>query len=152
MTVEAAADASVARLTRLRNALRGGGCVAQDDALALVKGLDRYLAGEPFETAFGLMIDRGSRSPRTVAQLAERDALLCEAAAKFFPDGSKAEKARRLHEALSRYETSGWRFERGEATCPDRHVGRVRELFWKALKANPNTPSVERLRKVLVAS
>lgn len=83
---------------------------------------------------------------------AERDALLRLTAAKFFPDVSRREAAKRLHVALSRYRSSAWVRERVLSECPKRHHGRIEAHCWSILCALDRAPSVECVRKIISAA
>ncbi|QIG97527.1 hypothetical protein [Bradyrhizobium sp. 6(2017)] len=92
----------------------------------------------------------GHRTPQTRLLLDERDALLVEAAARFYPGLYDRDVARRLHSALLRYRTSGWRRDCSEATCPPRIAGRLDGLLWAVLKVRDTTPPSERtIRRAL---
>jgi hypothetical protein len=92
---------------------------------------------------------RGHRLPETLASLDQRDALLCEAAAAFFPDTSHRQAAIRLRTALARYECSAWRRERVAVTVPSRHAGRLDGFCWRILRAVDHVVSVSLIRQIL---
>ncbi len=92
---------------------------------------------------------RGHRSVALLAALADRDRLLCEAAARFCVGMSGREAARYLHSALARYRAGAWQRTRVEATCPARHAGRIDELLWAILKSRDATPSETLIRAAL---
>jgi hypothetical protein len=114
--------------------------------------IDRILAGEQADTAFGLKARPGQRTWRTCAALAERDLLFREAAARFLGGLSLAEQAQRLSVELSRYHATAWQRERASDLCPDRHRGTIRECLWRVLKAHDRVLSERSLRLLLAAS
>jgi len=117
-------------------------------------GLDRFFDGEAdLEEAFGLKPGPGQRSARTAAILAERDRLLREAAAEFFPALSKAGQARELHARWTRYRSSGWK--RGEDVLdvvPAWREGTLEAHFWALLRLSDFIPAERTLRDALAAS
>jgi hypothetical protein len=90
---------------------------------------------------------RGKRLPETLQAIAQRDALLREAAARFFPDATHHQAAEMLRVKLLRYQTSAWRRDRAEAECPPRLAGRLDELLWQILKTHDHTPSAVTIRR-----
>jgi hypothetical protein len=85
---------------------------------------------------------RGRRLPETIAARAERDRLICEAAA-MFPGASDREVARKLHSAIDLYRCTAWLRERGERPSP-RHA-----ILWAILSVIDHTPSAELIRKIV---
>jgi hypothetical protein len=142
----------VERLRRLAAAIRTGRAPDHDDREWLADAIDQVLAGEPADAAFGLKARPGQRSWRTCAALAERDRLFREAAARFLGGLSLSEQAHRLSVELSRYHATAWQRERTSDLCPDRHLGTIRELLWRALKANDRVLGDRTLRLVLATS
>jgi hypothetical protein len=102
-----------------------------------------------FADAVPVASGRGHRLPATIFALAQRDALLIEAARRFCPGASGRETARRLRIALSRYCDGRWRRERTEALCPPRHRGTITALLWELLKVRDHVPSERLIRLVL---
>ena len=96
----------------------------------------------------GLVMKPGQRSPRTLLLLDERDGLLREAV-KFFPHASDRAIANTIHDELGRYRATAWRIERSELTCPRRHDGRIRALYWHLLKTVDAVPSEPLIRKII---
>jgi hypothetical protein len=92
---------------------------------------------------------RGHRLPETLAALDQRDALLCEAARRFYADTSHRQAAIRLRTALARYECSAWRRERIAITCPSRHAGKLEASCWRILRASDRVPSESLIRQIL---
>src|SRR5262245_48913994 len=105
-----------ARLATLASGLRSNTLDTQARQ-QLAGMLERIAEGEDAGLGLGLKGRRGQRLWHTCAALAERDRLLCEAAARFFPDLSKAEQARHLHIALLRYASTAWLRERTLDQC-----------------------------------
>lgn len=75
----------------------------------------------------------GQRSPETLAAIAERDRLVRELAATYFPGLSRNQQSVRIHAELSRYAATTWVRARADAEC--RHGDRRRRLLWAILKA-----------------
>jgi hypothetical protein len=127
------------------------GEIDADVAEAAAASLDAYVEREAasLDDAFGLVRARGERDARNRAALSERDQLLRQAAAQFYPRATPAEAGRLLASKMEWYLTSAWARERGASACPPRHAGRVEECLWKALKAEPRALSSERIEKVL---
>jgi hypothetical protein len=94
---------------------------------------------------------RGQRSPALLDALAERDALIRTASARFCGNMSANCAARTLHAALARYHALGWRRDRIEAQCPARHVGRINEWCWQVLRQRDHVVSARAIRRVLTA-
>jgi hypothetical protein len=92
---------------------------------------------------------RGHRLPETLAAIARRDELICEAVKRFFPDLYDHEAAWRLHQALERYACSAWPRERAAPGMPLRHVDRLAGLCWHILDAIDHVPSVRTIRFIL---
>ena len=141
-------------LARLCAWLRGGPPLDLAEASALAAAIEATIAGraESLDQALGLRAGVGQRSWQTAQSLSRRDALIREAGERFFRDGSAADRARRLHEALCRYSSTAWSRERlldGPRPCD---VGKAREFFWWILRANPSVLSAHRIRKLLATS
>jgi hypothetical protein len=91
----------------------------------------------------------GHRLPSTLAALDLRDALLCEAAARFYPGASAREIAKRLHDGLDLFHCTAWPRERTAEVCPPRHDGRITAFYWRILHAIDHVPSGELIRKIV---
>lgn len=91
----------------------------------------------------------GVRLATTIERLARRDALLVAAAARFYPSLSMNEQAHRLARELGHYRAGAWRRERALDCVPPRHVGRLHELLWQALRAHDRTLAARSIRFVL---
>jgi hypothetical protein len=92
---------------------------------------------------------RGHRLPETLAALARRDRLICEAVERFFPDLHNHEAAWRLHQALERYAGCAWPRERAAPGMPLRRVGKLTGLCWHILDAVEYVPSARTIRFIL---
>jgi len=92
---------------------------------------------------------RGRRNPDTLAALARRDELICEAVAAYFPGASANDAAHRLHTALHRYECGSWRRDRTSDVLPSRHAGRIAAHCWQILRVIERTPSARSIRLIL---
>ncbi len=101
------------------------------------------------ETALGLTGLPGQRRASTLAAAAEVDALLREAAQRFLADLSVAAQANEIEMHLTRYETTAWLRERGQAQCPVRHKGTIREYCFRILKVGGRSQSAESIRRKL---
>jgi len=141
-----------ARLRRIAVAIRAGHAPDRDDELWMATVLDRILAGEPADVAFGLKAGPGQRTWRSCAALAERDRLFRAAAARFLGGLSLAEQAHRLSVELSRYHATAWQRERASDLCPNRHLGTIREFLWSALKQHDRLLTGRSLRLVLAGN
>lgn len=116
-------QADPARLRAIANAVRVG----------------RPLDPEDVRFLFALFERRpgpGERLPATRLRMAERDAALGEAAARYFGDLSIPAQAAELAAMLARYASSGWLRDRTAERPPPRHAGRIEGLLWLVLKAN----------------
>lgn len=91
----------------------------------------------------------GRRSIETLLALSERDRLLREMVARFFPDLSQREAARQVRTRLLRFSTGAWRRERACPFCPARHAGTLSELLWRLLRARDAIPSEATVRRAL---
>jgi hypothetical protein len=114
--------------------------------------MERIARGEEASAALGLKPGPGQQMWHTMEALAERDRLLCEAAAQFVLGLSMAEQARRLHIELLRYQESAWPRERSADQCPDRHIGGLYELLWRILKLHDRVPAARSIRMILAMS
>ena len=92
---------------------------------------------------------RGHRTARTLMQIAQRDALLVEAVARFYPGLSQREAARLIRIALLRYRDGRWRRDRSEATCPVQHQGKLMALLHALLRSRDHVPSVMTVRRAI---
>ena len=92
---------------------------------------------------------RGHRSPQTLLMLDERDAMLREAAAMFFPGDSMNATAKQLHRALDRYCCGAWLRERVAITLPSRHLGRLDGFCWRLLRTVNRVPGESRIRQII---
>lgn len=91
----------------------------------------------------------GRRLPGTMAAIAERDALLREVARLHFPAVSQREQARRVHDALCRYQSGAWRRERAEAEGAARHHGKINAHCHAILSLRDHVPSEGAIRRAL---
>jgi hypothetical protein len=89
------------------------------------------------------------RTLATLLVIQQRDALLVEAA-KFFPDASDLEIARRLRSALTIYRAGRWQHrDRAEATCPPQHRGKLTQTMWLILKVHDHVPCIRTVTAAL---
>jgi hypothetical protein len=98
------------------------------------------------ERCFGAV---GQRSPATLLALDERDALLREAARRFYADLSHREAARLIRIALVRYRAGRWRRTRADLTYPPEHRGRIEAVLWMILRTRDHVASERLIRAVL---
>jgi hypothetical protein len=110
--------------------------------------VEAFESGVAIEIAFGLKPRRGERDPRRKSALARRDALLCEAARRFWL-GSEVRASRELASALRLYEATAWRRERVLDELPLYRRGTVRELYWRILREWPQPISAGHIRRIL---
>lgn len=82
----------------------------------------------------------------------DRDRLIKEIAARFFPGLPYRDQARKISDAWTNYTSSAWVREARLDRCPGRREETLQGLFWKALKMRPHQPSYERIRKLLAGS
>jgi hypothetical protein len=92
---------------------------------------------------------RGHRTTATLDAIERRNQLILEAADRYFPGLSGRETARRLRVCLLRYQCGAWRRTRTEASCPDRHLGRLEALLWQLLKVRDHVPGDKLVRTAL---
>jgi hypothetical protein len=146
---------AAARLLRLRDALRGYGPLAADDASPIADAIDGYFGGAELASAFGLKPDPGTPDPRNALRLAHRDALICDAAEEFLAHiASDTGRADELRTLLDRYRVTGW--ERGDREAVDMPIGyrgTLRGALWEILAEWPSkqTLSARRIRTILAA-
>jgi hypothetical protein len=81
--------------------------------------------------------------------VAQRDALLREAAARFCAGMTDHQASALLHVKLLRYQTSAWRRDRAEAECPLRLAGRLDAVLWQILKTHDHVCSAMTIRRAL---
>jgi hypothetical protein len=141
-----------ARLRRISTAVHSGLAPDSNDMHWMASALDRILNGEPADAALGIKRRSGQRSFNTITALDQRDRLFREAAKRFLGGMSINAQAHRLHEQLSRYQSSAWTRERVCEACPDRHQRTIYEFLWRALKSHDHVLSARSLRDVLAKS
>ncbi|QND22553.1 hypothetical protein HB774_24075 [Rhizobium leguminosarum bv. viciae] len=112
--------------------------------LAVQKVIDGAEPG--LDAALGLKPAAGQRS--TTVAIEERDRLIREIAATFFPEGSIRERSEAIAAGLERFRSGPdwWRY-RARKTCP--YPQGVKKNFWLILKAFDRNLSAERVRKLL---
>ncbi|MFZ0853163.1 MAG: hypothetical protein WAO08_28685 [Hyphomicrobiaceae bacterium] len=91
--------------------------------------------------------NRGKRTPQTLQAIAERNALLVEAACHF-QGLSAREVGRRLHVALVRYQQGRWRRSRIDPVCPH-EPGTLAAALWEILRCRDHIVSERTIRAVL---
>ena len=79
---------------------------------------------------------RGRRPPADVLSRAIRDHLLRLAAERHCRGMSDREAAETLRTKLGRYRECAWQRDRICEACPDRHRGKLNELFWQVLSCS----------------
>lgn len=111
-----------------------------------------FLAGEApsLDQALDVAGQQGQRKPLTLALLAERDSLIRQAAAEFFPGQSARRQAVEIHRAIGRYAATSWPRDRSAVVCPDRLSG-IQVFAWRILRIDDRMLSADRLRKVLAS-
>jgi hypothetical protein len=127
---------------------RGGELASPADFEWVLDAVMAARHGKPFDVAFELKPGVGQRSIATQVALARRNAILCEAARRFWP-GSKARAARELSSALRQYEATAWRRERIHDEVPSRHKRHVQAYCWLALREWPQPLSAAHIRRIL---
>jgi hypothetical protein len=95
---------------------------------------------------------RGKRLPETLQAIAQRDALLREAAARFCAGATHHQAAEMLRTKLLRYQTSAWRRDRAQPECPSRLAGRLDALLFQILRTRDHVPSGVTIRRALTFS
>jgi hypothetical protein len=110
--------------------------------------IDRFITSSlSLDAAMGLRPGPGERHPTTLRRTTERDRAL-GIAAMHFAEPSRRAVARRLAEALRRYEATGWRRDRLCEVCPHDPSSPAAAL-WHVLKMNRGEPlAAERIRKI----
>ena len=91
---------------------------------------------------------RGHRTPQTMMLLDERDALLIEAARRFFSGMSHRETAHRLRSRLLIYQNGRWRRTSAELK-PPHDVDSLDAALWCLLRIRDHVPSEMTIRRVL---
>jgi hypothetical protein len=91
----------------------------------------------------------GHRLPGTVRALRERDRLLREAANHFCVGMSASGAATKLARALAVYRSTAWRRDRTETSCPQRHLGTLREVCWRILQTRDAPIAARTIRRAL---
>ncbi len=103
----------------------------------------------PLEAALGIACEPGQRSFRTRRAIADRDVKLRAAAATLPAEWSVARRAEAVATALRRYAATAWPRERSLDACPRRHVGRMEEHLWRAMRAHPRPIGARQVRCML---
>ncbi|MGJ4961580.1 hypothetical protein [Bradyrhizobium sp. HKCCYLRH3061] len=91
----------------------------------------------------------GHRLPATVRALRERDRLLRGAVNRFCVGMSASGAATKLARALAVYRSTAWRRDRTETSCPQRHLGSLREVCWRILQARDAPIAARTIRRAL---
>jgi hypothetical protein len=97
----------------------------------------------------GLRPGQSERRASTLAADDQRNALLREAAQRFFAGYAPAQRAAALADALRAYERRPWVRDRAARECPPRHLGRLEGLLWHFLKAGGRALGVDRVREII---
>ena len=92
---------------------------------------------------------RGQRPPADVLARTIRDHLLRTAADRFCVGMSARQSAAMLRSKLIQYREAGWRRDRVEVQCPDRHRGSINELLWTILTIRDAIPGDRTIRTAL---
>ena len=145
-------EPAAARLAKWRRAL---GRSKDPELYDLRDGLEALVDGRAatLDQALNLVPQPGRRRPATVARLAQRDRLLCEAAARWWSGRPVADQARNLGAAIALYESTAWPRERGLNACPPRRAPTVQGVAWHVLKlGDGRAPGEHRIRAILIAS
>lgn len=79
----------------------------------------------------------------------KRNALLVQLRRRFYPTHTDHAASHNVASDWRSYAADVWRRERSNATCPQRHVGTAKELFWQMMKLVPEVLSPERIRKIV---
>lgn len=135
---------NVDRLRWCAAALRAGD-IGPQDAADLI---DALLNGE----AGPLKPRPGQRTYRTIQNIKRRDALLKEAAAKFFPGQHVSQPAFRLASDLAHYHATAWQRDRLCPECPAQYADKLRVLLFQILKCIDAPPSGRTIRRILAGS
>ncbi|MGR9427726.1 hypothetical protein [Rhizobium leguminosarum] len=122
------------------------GEVAAELCMAVQKVID---GAEPsLDAALGLKPAAGQRSWRTAAAIVERNRLIHETKATFFPENSIRETAEAIASGLERFRSSAdWQGCRTRKTCP--FPQGLKANFWLILKAFDRNLSAATVRSVL---
>lgn len=121
-----------------------------DSAAELRAAVQRVLDGDELslDAALGLKPAAGQRSWKTTASIEERDRLIRETAAQYFPDKSIREKADSLAKGLERFRVGAdWQCSRYLDACP--YPQGLKANFWLILKVLNRPLSAESLRKIV---
>ncbi|ANK84450.1 hypothetical protein AMJ97_CH00813 [Rhizobium sp. N1314] len=123
---------------------------AGDGAAELRLAVQRVIDGaEPsLDAALGLKPAAGQRNWKTTAALEERNRLIRETAATFFPGSSIRERSEAIANGLERFRSGPdwWRY-RERKTCP--YPQGIKANFWRILKIFDRSLSAARVRAVL---
>jgi hypothetical protein len=91
----------------------------------------------------------GQRRPETMAAIAERNRLICELAATYYPGLCRNQQSARIHDELARYASTTWTRTRADLVC--RHRDDRRRLIWQILKLRGGHVPCERLINDILA-
>jgi hypothetical protein len=117
-------------------------------AASLQSYLDRQ--SESLNDAFGLRNPRGGVPWRMEASMRARDEALRSLAKQHFPALNTSAQAARIRALSTRYEASGWRFDRVQECMPKAYEGTPHELLWRAFKSGAAMPlGTRQLRTIL---
>jgi hypothetical protein len=138
-----------AALARMMSRLERGEPLDPRDGVPFSIALRGYLSGlhSSLDEALGLQTLPGKRSARTVGRTAVRDSLLRECAVQCFPGLSRCQQAKRIIEAVRRYEASSWKFDRRLETMPV--AGGMREYAYRLCRLDVAMPKERRLIAIL---
>jgi hypothetical protein len=124
--------AAAADIARIAEALERGQPLDPADGAALLAGI----RGGSVDQALGLSRATG------------RHEMIRAAARQFYPGARGSVAADQFHTEWSRYAGSAWQREKTMANCPPRHIGTIREIFWRLLQ-DQDVLSARQLRRIL---
>lgn len=106
-------------------------------------------AADAARLADALRVKPGARSWATRAALVERDRLICEFAATYYPGLCRNQRSVRIHAELARYASTTWVRTRADFVC--RHRDDRRGLIWQILKTRSGHVPCSRLINDILA-
>jgi hypothetical protein len=130
-------------------ALRDGTLPAAEDVKRLADTLDQIAQGVDADLAFGLRLKPGQHQSQE--QIAERDRLWREAAARFWAAASPTEQAQQLCRALRSYRRGRWQRDRVAVECPYSN-DKLESYLWRSLRLRDRDIGGRQMFRVLTSA
>jgi hypothetical protein len=130
-------------------ALRSGVLLDADDARRIANAFDQIAKGEDADKALGLRLKPGQHQSQE--QIAARDELWREAAARFWAAASPTEQAAQLCRSLKSYRGRRWQRDRAAVACPY-SSDKLENYLWRSLRLRDRDIGERQMHRVLTSA